>query len=217
MGLMFRALPEVRPPSHTFPNQPQNMNVATPNPCEWQHCLSQSNAGDKEHNVRTPNGPEKGPPQQQRKPPGTEVIHPILVDLDNTSNQSGDNIAAVEQRRRTPESQLGRVHNQPRLRVVPCAKKLLGVAASAASGDTRADASPSPTLFTPRYKDPPGYSDARDFGATEEPTYKPPLLQPKNHGVSEFLPGRSHSKGVRVCCFLRCADNSPFVLVCGLS
>lgn len=197
MGGTFRAHLAVRPAGNTVHVQSPHTNVETSYPSDWHQCMSQSNAADMVEVVRTPNAPEKSTPQQQMKPPAPQANRPILVDLDNTSDQSGENGAAGDFRRRTPESQVKRVHNQPRLRVVPCAKKVLGVASTAATADTTAEASPDPTLYRPRYKDPPGYSDARDFGGTGETPYKPPLLQPKNHGVSELPPPRSRSVLVR--------------------
>lgn len=146
-------------------------------------------------NVTTPNCAGKGPTAQQAWPLGTEPNRPILVELDDTSNHSGDNHAPVQGQIATPDSHVMRVHAQPRLRVVPCAKKLLAVAATTPSGETSADVSHPPTTMKRRYKDPPGYSDARDFGVTEEPFMKPPLLQPKNHGVSRHLTPRHDSGG----------------------
>ena len=169
----------VRGPSNNVRMQPPHTNVATSNPYDWQQCVSHSNAGDMVEDATTP--------LQQVDPPGTEANRPILVDLENTSKESGDNNGTFGVRTQTPESHSKRVHSQPRGRVVPCAKKLLGVAANAGIGECSAGAIVSPTPYSNRYKDPPGYENVTDFGAPEEPYFKPPLLQPKNHGVRPHL------------------------------
>ena len=163
--------------------QAPRTNAATSKTSDWQQCVSLSNAGDMVDDVATPRCPRKELPVQHEEPPGTEAKRPILVDLDNTSKESGDNNDLFGVRKRTPESVGKRVHSQPRLRVVPCAKKLLATTANAATGECSAGVIATPTLYAPKYKDPPGYENATDFGATEEPYFKPPLLQPKTNGV----------------------------------
>lgn len=157
---------------------------ATSNPSGWKQCASQSNADDMVEDVTNPQCNQQQPCTSPIVPPCTESNLPNLVDLDNISNQSGDNNAAVGGRNRTPESVGKRVHSQPRLRVVPCARKLLGVAAEATIGEAIAGPSITKTLYTPRYKDPPGYDNIADFGGADEPQFKLPTLQPKTHGVS---------------------------------
>ena len=198
-------------------------NVETSNPSEWQPCTSHTNAGDMVEDVTTPNCTQEEPIQHHVRPPATDVNRPVLVVLDNSSDHSGDNNEAVDVRNITPESHAKRVHYQPRKRVVPCAKRLLGVPATAASAETSEDATPEPTPRTRRYKDPAGYTNVRDFGASEEPCIRPPLLQPKTHGVS---PPRTPSHRCQtyyvflVCVFaghpddgngspLCCADSTP--------
>ena len=171
-------------PGNVDQSQDPHMNVATSHPSDWQHCLSQSNAGDMVEDVTTPNCAEKEPTPHAVHLPGTKANSPVFVDLENTSNQSADDNAPVDLRNRTPESRGKRVHSQPRQRVVPCAKRLLGVPATPASTESSGDPSPPPPACARRYKDPPGYHNLRDFGVTEEPYPKPPLLQPKTHGVS---------------------------------
>jgi hypothetical protein len=155
-----------------------------------QNCeqdMSQSHAADTMQDVTTPHSPVDEPVAQHADPPATETKRPILVVLDDTPNQSEENNMSGEPRTRTPESHTKRVHSQPRQRVVPCVKKLLGVASADAIEETSAGATPTPRARATKYKDPPGYSDARDFGVSEEPYYRPPLLQPKNHGVRTTL------------------------------
>ena len=172
-----------RTPATTRHDQAPRPYAATSSPTNWQQSLSQNNACDRVEVVATPDCTQKEPPSQQVKLPGAEASSPILVDLDNASLNDGDNNTSAELRTRTPDSHVKRVHSQPRLRVVPCSKRLLGVTAAASIEEGRGDASRSRHPWQPRYKDPPGYDNARDFGGYEEPHYRPPLLQPKTHGV----------------------------------
>lgn len=184
-----------RPSGHTANMQEQHTNVATSSPSEWQHALSHSNADDMVEVATTPNCPEKEQPPEEVERPAAGPKRPIVVDLDNSSSQSADSSADAIQRTRTPASHVKRVHSQPRQRVVPCARGTLAVARNEAIPESSAEGPPSPTLRATRYKDPPGYENVTDFGVSHEPYLKPPLLQPKNHGVSRQLPTTSHIKG----------------------
>jgi hypothetical protein len=178
------------PPAGASHMQVPHTNAATSYPSGWQQGLSQSNAGDMAGAILTHNSPGKESPPSAVQPPGTEATRPIVLDLENISDESGDNNDENDLRNRTAESLIAkRVHSQPRQRVVPCAKTQLCVGGKAQNGETSAQEPPSRTARTIRYKDPPGYSNARDFGSGEEDTCKPPLLQPKTHGVS-FPPPR---------------------------
>ena len=127
--------------------------------------------------------------------PGAQLGHPILVDEYNGSSPSEDSETSADVRFKrtpappvtTPNSVGKRVHSQPRARVVPCARPVLGVAAGPSKGETLAEAAPSKTTIAYKYKDPPGYEGVTDFGTTEEPYFKPPLLQPKKKGVKYYL------------------------------
>lgn len=184
MGLMLRDKGRTKPAGNVVHMHAPDRNCATSNPSEWQHCTSQSNPVDMAEGVTTPNCPEKEPPGTPADPPGTEVTRPILVDSDNMSNDISDNIEASYLRKRTQGSLAQRVHSQPRLRVVPPGKKMLCAAPAAAHGESSERGARTPPTRRTVYKDPPGYSDVRDFGDDEDPGPKPPLLQPKNHGVS---------------------------------
>lgn len=173
IGRMVREDPALRPPG------------STANP---------GNSGDMVEFTTTPNCPDKEPVTLRLESTPTDANRRVLVELDDTSNQNADDEGTDGGEHQTPETHLKRVHAQPRLRVVPCAKTVLGVAATAATGETRSGATPNPIVRAPRYKDPPGYDDLKDFGDTEGPCFKPPLLQPKTHGVSRDLTRRIHSK-----------------------
>lgn len=166
MGRMIRDVPGVGPPHDS------------------QQCTSQSHTADTIQGVKTPHSPDDEPAPEQADPPATGMDRPVLVVLDDTPNQSEENNVSAELRTATPASHVKHVHSQPRQRVVPCVKRVLGVASIDANGESSAEATPTPDGRATKYKDPPGYSDARDFGVSEEPYYRPPLLQPKNHGVS---------------------------------
>jgi hypothetical protein len=71
--------------------------------------------------------------------------------------------------------------------VVPLARKLIGVADTESDEDGSAEANPTPSPSARQFKDPPGYKDAADLGAGES-YWKPPMLQPKTHGVSKHTP-----------------------------
>lgn len=195
MGRTIREDPEGRQPANTVHMQAAHGNVATSHAAEAQQGLSHNNECDMVEVVTTPNCRHNNPPAEEAEPSPADDNRPVIVDLVNTSDQSGDDNGADEFRTRTPVSEGRRVHSQPRLRVVPCAQRILGVAGTARTADTRAATSPIPTARSPRYKDPPGYDDVRDFGEGEEALYKPPLLQPKTHGVSPHPIPMTHSRG----------------------
>lgn len=206
-----------KPRGNTAHMEVPHMNVGTSNPSEWHPCTSQTNAGDMVEDVTTPNCTEKEATQQLH-PPGTDANRPVLVVLDNSSDQGGENNEEVDANRRTPLSHAKRDHCQPRKRVVACAKRLEGVTATATSAETSADVTPEPPVCTRRYKDPPGYTNVRDFGASEEPCIRPPLLQPKTHGVSGH-PTPSHrwdTVSVIVVCVFACPpdDGKGWPLCC---
>lgn len=168
--------------SSTVPLQDERVDVATSNAHAGRQCASHSNQGDTVEDCTTPLGAEIQQNPQPVQHPRTETNMEILVNLDTESDQSRD-IAAVECRKRTPESHAKRVHSQPRQRVVPCNRQLLGVPATTPNEDPTHVATPNPIQRAPRYKDPPGY-DATDFGVSAEPSNEPPLLQPRKNGVS---------------------------------
>lgn len=64
--------------------------------------------------VTTPNCHEREAPPTQDDPPGTVAKMPILVDLDNSSSDSGDNDETTALGNRTQETLGNRVHKQPR-------------------------------------------------------------------------------------------------------
>lgn len=160
---------------------------------DWQHAVSQSNEPDMVQDVTIPNCPRKEPTTPQVQPQATKAKYPIVVDLENTSNQSGDRNDRGGLRTPPPDSIVKRVHSQPRQRVVLCAKRVLGVAASAGTAETSTDASRSAVRGATKYKDPPGYENARDFGDGEQPHYRPPSLLPKTHGVSNHFNPKPYS------------------------
>ena len=158
---------------------------APSNTSDGQQCYSMSDAGERLEAVKTPECPAQQAVAQPAATPCNESNQPILVDLDNMSNDSDDNRTAPEGRDRTPDSHFKRVHCQPRLRVVPCARKALAHNCTATAGDTSTRSRPSPNTYAPMYRDPPGYANVTDFGAGTEPHFKPPTLQPRTNGVSE--------------------------------
>ena len=185
MGRVLREKAVATPPAGADHMQVPHTNAATSDPSDWHQDLSQSNAGDMADAIPTQNSPRKEPPPSALQPPGTGATRPIVVDTIAISDESEDNNDENHLRNRTPESLIAkRVHSQPRQRVVPCAKTLLCAGGKAQNGETSAEEAPSRTACTIRYRDPPGYSNARDAGSGEEDTCKPPLLQPKTHGVS---------------------------------
>ena len=107
----------------------------------------------------------------------------LLVNLDSLTSQSG-NSAPFEVRRRPPRTTPRLLHTQPRMRAVPCARQLPCTPAAATNGEGRRVATPNPIHRAVRYKDPPGYNDATDFGVAYTPILKPPKLQPRTNGVS---------------------------------
>ena len=180
----------VRTPVTSNRNQHPHQHVPTSNLPEWQQCHSQTNVADMLDAEATPTCTKKQQPVQQSKGPGAEASRPIVVDLENTSTHLGDENESCELRTPTPGTHGKRIHSQPRLRAVPCTKRLEGVEATASIDDDSADDFPMRRQGDRMYRNPPGYENARDFGASEEAFYKPPLLQPKTHGVSAHPPPR---------------------------
>ena len=169
-----------------------HVDVGTDTPSGWQQCVSQDNVGDTVVEVATPSCPQPQLSPQPAAPPGTELGHPMVVDLDNGSSQSEDTKSKGDGPWNCTPSPLSttpnlvgkRVHTQSRARVVPCARQLLGVAAGAGKGKASAGATPAPISCAPRYTDPPGYAGITDFGMSKEPYFKPPVLQPKTKRVN---------------------------------
>lgn len=159
-----------------------NDGILTPTAPELR--ASQSNAGDMVEDVTPARGRDRQQPPHPGVTPSAEENRPILVDLDAISSHNADKSADHVGRKRTADTSVRRVHCQPRLRVVPCVRKLLGVADNESDGDASAGGNPPSNPNGARYKDPPGYENVRDFGSGEDLHYKPPLLQPKTHGVS---------------------------------
>ena len=181
-------------PASGIQMQEPHTNAATSKPSDWHQSMSQSNAGGMAEGTTTRGCPEKEPPLTPAQPPAAEATRPILVDLDNISSHSGDADDEIDLRNRTPDSLARRVHSRPRLRVVPSPKKILCEGASSGPAEPSAHEPPSAGARTTRYKDPPGYSDLRDFGEAPEPYCKPPKLQPKTHGVSPHTPLSHHNE-----------------------
>lgn len=202
IGRNLREGSKSRTPINTDDDGSPRRNITTSNHSDWRQCLSQSNECDMVEVAGTPKCPQMKTTPPPAEVYGTEARRPIIVDLENTPDPIVDRSATAEPRTRTPESLAKRVHSQPRLRVVPCSNRMLGVACTEETEKGNAVASPSQTLYQPRYKDPPGYERARDFG-TGEPMYKPPLLQPKTHGVSPQEPrsATSNASHVVLVCF----------------
>ena len=186
-GMARNARKEARAQSRstTVRVQGEWVNAATSNPSDWQQCYSHSDAGDKMEAVKTPECPAEPAMTQPVATPCNESNQPILVDLDNLSNDSDDHRAADEGPGQTPDSRGNRVHCQPRQRVVPCTRKILAKKPSATDGEASTRSRPNPNMYTPMYKDPPGYGNVTDFGAGNEHRWKPPTLQPRTTGVRE--------------------------------
>jgi hypothetical protein len=170
--------------STTVPIQHDPPNAGISSPSGGQRGASQSKAGGMVEDVATPHRPPKQPPSQPEEVPGMGMDRPILVDLDDTSSGSENNGFRVEGRDRNAMTLGARVHTQPRLRSVPCARQLLAGADTETTADTSAEGSPSRPPQSTRYKDPPGYKDCPDFGTSAQLSYKVPSLHPKTNGVS---------------------------------
>lgn len=169
--------------STTVRLQAEWVNVGTSNPNDLQHTVSHSQVGDMAE-AATP--PKRLDMQQNPQPvagPSGVAKCPIVVDLDALPDDSADNNADADARKRTPGTNANRAHRQPRQRVVACSRKVLGVAETESDEDGSVGVNPTPTASARRYRDPPGYEDAVDFGVGER-YWKPPMLQPKTHGVS---------------------------------
>jgi hypothetical protein len=174
--------------STTVPVLHDPPNVAQSSPSGGHRGASQSKAGGMVEDVATPHRPPKQPPSQLAEVPGTGMDMPILVELDDTSSGSEDNVFRVEGRDRNVTTLAARVHTQPRKKAVPCARQLLAGSATDTTADTSAEGSPSRAPQSSKYKDPPGYKDRTDFGTSAQLSYKVPSLHPKTNGVSQQAP-----------------------------
>lgn len=171
--------------STTVPIQGHCVNEGTTNPKDSQQCASQTKVGETLEHTEVPVCNVQHELAQAVVTPSSGHMPAVVVEI---SSESGDENAAVDDRKRTSGSIVQRLHSQPRLRIVPCAKKLKGVTDTARKRPPSAGANPNSVPNVPRYRDPPGYDDVRDFGGPQEPYCKPPALQPKTNGVSEHPP-----------------------------
>ena len=186
MGRNASKYARVHSPSTTVHLEADGLNVGTSNLFEREQCGSQSNGAHGVDAVKTPECPTEQVQPEVERTPRKRMNSPILVDLDTLSNGSEEKTTPSEACDRTPDSRGKRVHCQPRLRAVPCARKLLVGASTVTIGDGGAGPHRSPTTYAPRYRNPPGYNNVTDFGASDEPYFKPPALQPKTNGVSRI-------------------------------
>jgi hypothetical protein len=201
--------------STTVPIQHDPPNAGISSPSGGQRDASQSKAGGMVEDIATPHRPPKQPPSQPLEVSGTGMDRPILVDLDDTSSGSKDNGFRVEGRDRNAMTLGARVHSQPRLRAVPCARQLLAGAVAETTEDTSAEGSPSRAPQSTIYKDPPGYKDCTDFGTSTQLSYKVPSLHPKTNGVSQQDPPTntrssacSHRSELELISFVSCRSPS---------
>ena len=137
--------------------QATHVDVATSTPFEWQQCNNQSNVGNVVVDVATPLCPQKQSVLHPDEPLHGTAARPIPVDLENMSSRSRDNPTTRNGRKCIADSPATRVHSQPRLRVVLCSITLIAVPAP--TGDT-----PNLVPYAPKYKDPPDYDNAANFG-----------------------------------------------------
>ena len=168
--------------------QARRVFVATSTPSNAQQCNSQSNVGDAVVDVATPSSPQKPVGPHPVEPLRPSTSRPFVVDLENMSSRSDDN-NATGVGKKIMDSPAARVHSNPRQRVVPCVRKSLGWAATAGKEESTGThgavtpVPPNPIPYAPKYKDPPGYDQASDFGEADEPSFKPPTLKPRKKGV----------------------------------
>ena len=178
IGRYVRDKGGVQTTPHSVHVQAAHVDVSTSTPFEWEQGNKQSNGCDANMDVAPPTCSQKELVREADEPHRASPTRPNVVDLDIVSSPSGDMTVKGNGKNPIPDTLAKRVRSQPRMRVVPCATTVLAVGASA--GGT-SGAIP----YTPKYRDPPGYEDVADFEKkSREHYYKPPLLSPKNHGVS---------------------------------
>ena len=127
-------------------------------------------------------GPENPTPPPPVVTPCTEHSTPVLVNLGSTSDGTGGG-AAFQCKKRTPELRGKRVNRQPRARVVPCHRRVIGSSTTSTNSRSSEGATTNHTAAAVKYRDPPGYSDVRDFAIPDKPYYTPPRMKPRSNGV----------------------------------
>lgn len=118
---------------------------------------------------------------------GTCSPQPPVVLLD-TSSQSAENQKKPVQLSPHQNCPGRRVHNNPRIHPVPFLRRLAVTRPSTSHDRPPEGPTAAPPSRTTRYKDPPGYDDAVDFGRTSDSPIKLPVLRPKNNSVIYFNP-----------------------------
>ena len=91
-------------------------------------------------------------------------------------------------RNRVQESLAKRVHNQPRLRTVPCQHRVLGEPATATNGEACVLPTHAPIRRALEQTDPPGVNDGVDFTVMAVPNANKLVLHPRKSGVGPRSP-----------------------------
>lgn len=177
IGLYVREKRGVQTSGNHGNKQGTHVHVSTSTPFEWQQCVNQSNVCDANMDASTPPCSQTQLVRQADETRRASPTRPNVVDLDSTSTPSGDNLPKGKGKITIEDSPGTRVQRQARMRVVPQATRAVGVGACAVRTS-------APIPYAPKYKDAPSHEDVADFGDGKEHYYKPPLLRPKNHGVS---------------------------------
>lgn len=137
--------------------------------------------------VGSPCKSSKRPASHTTGTPGATFSDPLEVQ-DDASSHSVDSVEGDAFRVRQRVSVAKRVHYNPRQRVVPCAMRCGASRPLKQSANAVLDSGAENRVQNTKYKDPPGYDDATDFGRTSGPKYTGPPLEPRSNSVSFMHP-----------------------------
>lgn len=157
-------------------------DVAASTPSNRHRCLGESHVGEPLTDKGSPTSPQNVSVRDTGGARGG-LRHPIVVD-DDRSSHSGHGKAACGASGLHVAPIAARVHANPRMRLPPFAQRVLGLESPAKGATETAEASPKQAPHATKYKDPPGYEDVADFGASRDTGITPPILHPKKIGVS---------------------------------
>jgi hypothetical protein len=174
------------------PQQADAMNVSVPTvgpvagtstPPEWQVRARTQPDGEFTVGTGSQSKSQKESSAHTDAARGASFSHPLVVQVPSSSD-SEENNTPCRRVSTMEDSPAKRVHLNPRMRVAPVEVRLGQSRPVNEKGPPSGGPAGSPQSRAYKYKNPPGYEDARDFGTTSEPRYKVPELQPRKKNVS---------------------------------
>lgn len=175
----------VLPSDDTRPMPFERVHVAPSTSTESQRRVNHNNVANPGADKANPAKADQTSMPQTDEAHGTLSNHPIVVEVDgSSSSSSGKNKKPTEGSPNKLILLAASVHANPRLRVVPFVGRLAVARQSMPLGH----ACKATGSGAPKYRDPPGYGNDRDFGSTTEPECKALQIEPKKKKVRSCRP-----------------------------